>query len=152
MADGIDYSCTERAMSDIQAQNSHLFQFCQDNRLQYDPASKLTAGEIWLQLEQWYLDNGTLSYEETSTGKKKALWVDQARKGDANVRGANQIIARFQNLFPKTKRVTITTGPEKTGWHYSASDLKPLIIQVTQIVLITLPQALLAILIPSECP
>jgi putative DNA primase/helicase len=71
MADGIDYSCTERAMSDIQAQNSHLFQFCQDNRLQYDPASKLTAGEIWLQLEQWYLDNGTLSYEEPAPVRRR---------------------------------------------------------------------------------
>jgi len=113
MADGIDYSCTDGAMEDIQTQNSHLFQFCQDMRLQYDPTGKLTAGEIWLQLEQWYIDNGTLTYEETSTGKKKALWVDQARKGDANVRGANQVIARFQNLFPRTKRITITSGPEK---------------------------------------
>ena len=113
MAHGIDYSCTDGAMSDIQAQNSHLFQFCQDMKLQYTTDGKLTAGEIWLQLEQWYIDNGTLTYEETSTGKKKALWVDQARKGDANVRGANQVIASFQNLFPKTKRITITNGSEK---------------------------------------
>ena len=113
MRDSIDYSCTQRTLEVIQAENSRLFQFCQDRGLGYDPNGKLTAGEIWQHLEQWYLDNGTLTYEETDKGKRKANWVDQAKKGDANVRGANQIIARFQALFPKTKRVTITSGADK---------------------------------------
>jgi len=110
MADGIDYSCTQQALENIQAENSHLFQFCQEVGLGYDPKSTVSAGEIWERLEAWYLDNGTLSYEENDRGKKRSLWVDQARRDDTNVKGANQVIARFQNLFPKTKRVAVGKG------------------------------------------
>ncbi|MFM6053234.1 MAG: DNA primase, partial [Sphaerospermopsis kisseleviana] len=82
MANGIDYDCTKQALHDIQAENSHLFQFIQDTGLNYDPNSYLSATDIWTRWEQWYLDNGTLTYEETSTGKMKAIWADQVRYGD----------------------------------------------------------------------
>lgn len=107
MIEGIDYSCTQKALEDIQAENSHLFQFSQDVGLGYVPNSNLTAGDIWERLEQWYQDNGTLAYEETSTGKQKAIWTEQANPYDRNIKGANQVLGRFQQLFPKCKRVTI---------------------------------------------
>ena len=110
MTEGIDYGCTQKAMEDIQAENSHLFQFCQDTGLGYDPNARATAGEIWERLEQWYQDNGTLTYEESANGKQKAIWVEQAFPGDRNVKGANQIIPRFQQLFPKAKRITVGKG------------------------------------------
>jgi hypothetical protein len=110
MTEGIDYGCTQKAMEDIQAENSHLFQFCQDTGLGYDPQGIQTAGEIWERLEQWYQDNGTLTYEESANGKQKAIWVEQAFPGDRNVKGANQIIPRFQQLFPKAKRITVGKG------------------------------------------
>ncbi|MEW5861440.1 MAG: DUF5906 domain-containing protein [Cyanobacteriota bacterium] len=108
MVEGIDYSCTQKALEDIQAENSHLFQFCQDTGLGYEPSAILTAGEIWERLEQWYQDNGTLAYEETSTGRQKAIWTEQANPSDRNIKGANQVLGRFQQLFPKCKRVTVT--------------------------------------------
>ena len=107
MRDGIDYSCTLKTLENIQAENSHLFQFCQDVGFCYNPNSTLTANEIWTVLEQWYEDNGTLDYEETSSGKSKAIWVDQANKSDKNVKAPNQVIPRFLQLFPKAKKVTI---------------------------------------------
>jgi putative DNA primase/helicase len=107
MVEGIDYSCTQKALEDIQAENSHLFQFSQDTGLGYDQDGILTAGEIWEQLEQWYIDNGTLTYEEANNGKQKAIWAEQALKSDRNVKGANQVLGRFQQLFPKVKRVTV---------------------------------------------
>jgi putative DNA primase/helicase len=107
MEHGIDYSCTEKALEDIQRENSHLFEFCSDLGCCYNPNSTITAGEIWQLLEQWYMDNGTLSYEESGNGKRKALWIDQSRKSDANVKGANQVIARFRVLFPKAKVTTV---------------------------------------------
>ncbi len=110
MCNGIDYKCTQQALEAIQAENSHLFQFCQDVGLSYNPDGILTAGEIWQILEQWYQDNGTLTYEEGSNGKKKSVWFDQSRKSDANVKAANQVIARFQAIFPKVKRVTVGKG------------------------------------------
>jgi putative DNA primase/helicase len=107
MVEGIDYSCTQKALEDIQAENSHLFQFCQDTGLGYNPNDILTAGQIWERLEQWYQDNGTLAYEEGSNGKQKAVWTEQANPTDRNVKGANQVLGRFQQLFPKVKRVTV---------------------------------------------
>jgi phage/plasmid-associated DNA primase len=110
MSEGIDYGCTQKALEDIQAENSHLFQFCQDTGLGYNPNARATAGEIWERLEQWYIDNGTLTYEESANGRHKAMWVEQADRGDRNVKGANQIIPRFQQLFPKAKRVAVGKG------------------------------------------
>jgi putative DNA primase/helicase len=62
---------------------------------------------MWDLLEQWYQDNGTLSYEEGSNGKRKATWNEQPRKSDPNVKAVNQVIARFTVLFPKAKVVTV---------------------------------------------
>jgi phage/plasmid-associated DNA primase len=107
MINGIDYSCTQQALEDIQAENSHLFQFIQDTGLSYDPNSYLSASDIWTRLEQWYLDDGTLTYEETSNGKQKAIWADQVRFGDRNIKAVNQVLARFKQLFPKAKLATI---------------------------------------------
>ncbi|MEJ1934303.1 DUF5906 domain-containing protein, partial [Nostoc sp. NIES-2111] len=107
MRDGIDYNPTEAALAAIQTENCHLFQFCQDVGLDYNPNSILTANEIWTVLEQWYRDNGTLDYEETSNGKFKAIWVDQAKPSDKNIKAPNQVIPRFLQLFPKAKKLAI---------------------------------------------
>lgn len=107
MINGIDYSCTQQALEDIQAENSHLFQFIQDTGLNYDPNGYLSASDIWTRLEQWYLDNGTLTYEEGSNGKQKAVWADQVKMSDRNIKGINQVIARFKQLFPKAKLATV---------------------------------------------
>lgn len=113
MSDGIDYAATEAAMAAIQAENSHLFQFSQDTGLNYSPDAMLTASDIWAQLETWYQENGTLVYETTSNDKVKALWFDQPRRGDHNVKGANQVLARIQQLFPKATRTTIYSATAK---------------------------------------
>ncbi len=112
MSEGIDYGCTEKALEDIQAENSHLFQFCQDVGLGYDAKGTLTATDIWTSLEQWYLDNGTLVYEEGANGKPKAIWAEQSKPSDRNVKAVNQVIARFRAIFPKTKLVTV---PHESG-------------------------------------
>jgi len=113
MADGIDYAATEAAMAAIQAENSHLFQFSQDTGLNYSPNDVLTARDIWTKLEAWYQDNGTLVYETTTNDKVKALWFNQPRRGDHNVKGANQVLARIQQLFPKATRATIYSATAK---------------------------------------
>jgi|GEM_PF-636537 len=120
MANGIDYRCTQEALEDIQAENSHLFRFAQDTGLTYSLNSYLSAAEIWEKLEQWYLENGTLVYEETSNGKKKAIWADQPRMGDYNIKAVNQVLARFKQMFPKTKLgvATHSTGKRNVSVLY----------------------------------
>lgn len=105
MAEGIDYSCTQQALEAIQAENSHLFQFCQQTGLSYDPNSTISAGDIWERLEKWYVDQGALTYEENANGKQKPIWSPFSdRRRDNLVKSANQVFARFQSLFPKAKR------------------------------------------------
>lgn len=107
IAEGIDYSCTQQALEEIQAENSHLFQFCKDTGLGYNATGVVTAFDIWQRLENWYIDNGTLSFEESSTGKVKAIWQEQSKPSDKTVKAINQVIARFKTLFPKAKLVTV---------------------------------------------
>ncbi|MDF5726620.1 MAG: DNA primase [Rhizonema sp. PD38] len=102
MVEGIDYSCTKEALEGIQAENSHLFQFCQETGLIYDPNNTVAASEIWSKLEGWYLDNGILTYDGS-----KALWAEQVRPSDKNIKAAHQVVPRFLQLFPKAKRVMI---------------------------------------------
>jgi putative DNA primase/helicase len=107
MKNGVNYECTNEALEDIQAENSHLFAFMKDSGLGYMPNSCVSATEIWQQLEQWYVENGTLTYEETSSGKLKAIWADQPRFGDKNIKAINQVLARFKQMLPKAKLATV---------------------------------------------
>ncbi|WP_267209706.1 hypothetical protein, partial [Brucella melitensis] len=50
IAEGIDYSCTQQALEEIQAENSHLFQFCKDTGLGYKANGIVTAFDIWQRL------------------------------------------------------------------------------------------------------
>ena len=102
MIEGIDYSCTKEALEGIQAENCHLFQFCQETGLTYDPSSTVAASEIWSKLESWYLDNDILTYDGS-----KALWAEQVRPSDKNIKAAHQVVPRFLQIFPKAKRVMI---------------------------------------------
>ncbi|HEY9799866.1 MAG TPA: hypothetical protein V6D25_05855 [Leptolyngbyaceae cyanobacterium] len=107
ITEGIDYSCTQEALEEIQAENSHLFQFCKDTGLGYKPGGIVTAFDIWQKLENWYIDNGTLSFDESSTGKVKAIWQEQSKPSDKTVRAINQALPRIKALFPKAKLVTV---------------------------------------------
>lgn len=130
MRSGIDFSCTHKALLDIQAENSHLFQFCQQTGLGYDPNGTVGIGELWSRLKAWYIDNGTLTIEVNDKGKEKNIWIDQVRKGDANVKGANQVLARFLELFPKAKRGHL--GNNKMGIQGLAFGISHLAPQISQ--------------------
>jgi len=130
MQQGIDYSCTQKTLENIQRENSHLFQFCQDVGLGYEGSSTVSIGEIWERLRTWYKASGTLTIEANDKGKEKNTWIDQARKGDANVKGANQVLARFLELFPKAKRCHL--GDNKMGIQgvaFGISQFEPFISQ-----------------------
>lgn len=127
---GIDYSCTNQALLDIQAENSHLFQFCQQTGLGYDPNGTVGIGELWERLKGWYIDNGTLTIEINDKGKEKNIWIDQVRRSDANVKGANQILARFLELFPKAKRCHL--GNNKMGIQGLAFEISHLSPEISQ--------------------
>jgi putative DNA primase/helicase len=122
IANGIDYSCTEKAFSEIQAENSHLYRFAQEVGLVYREDSVVSAKQIWQYLEDWYKDDGTLTVETDRFGNEQRVWVDQPKPSDKNVKGPNQVIKRFLEIFPKAKRADLpnnAAGIQGIGFSYS---------------------------------
>lgn len=106
MEEGIDYSCTQKALESIQQQTNHLWAFASEVGLNYSTGGRVYINELWERLKDWYIANGTLEIHKTSDGKEKQEWHDPVSNRDKNVRGANQVHQRFAVLFPKiTKRV-----------------------------------------------
>ena len=102
MKDGIDYSSTLRALEEIQCQSSHLYRFTKETGLIYCPGDRVSVQEIWQKLEDWYLSEGIVEHNNV-TGK--ATWQEPLTRSDKFVKGANQIVTRFSELFPKSKKV-----------------------------------------------
>ncbi|MDS3860158.1 hypothetical protein RIF25_05000 [Thermosynechococcaceae cyanobacterium BACA0444] len=107
VTEGIDYSATDHYLEEIQRESCHLLQFCQDTGLVANPDGKETVKELWERLRAWYIEQGTLIVEPPTTakGKEKLTWVDQPKRSDKNVRGVNQVAARFLEVFPKAKKL-----------------------------------------------
>ncbi|ACC85447.1 DUF5906 domain-containing protein [Nostoc punctiforme] len=99
---GIDYECTTDAFRNLQRENNHLFDFIEDEKLGYVEGGEMSASALWMLLENWYIQNGTLTIDENN----RRTWIDQVRPSDKNVKGINQIIARIAQLFPKAVRAT----------------------------------------------
>lgn len=98
----IDYNCTESAMQEIQEETNHLWAFAREVGLGYQVGGRVYINDLWEQLKQWYLDNGTLVIIDDGK-KQKNDWHDP-RRGDKAVRAANQVYARFRELFPKVRK------------------------------------------------
>jgi putative DNA primase/helicase len=94
---GIDYECTTDAFRNLQRENNHLFDFIEDEKLGYVEGGEMSASALWMLLENWYKQNGTLTIDDNN----RRTWIDQVRPSDKNVKGINQIIARMAQLFPK---------------------------------------------------
>ncbi|MUL39322.1 DUF3854 domain-containing protein [Gloeocapsopsis dulcis] len=111
--EGIDYSCTDQALSDIQRDTNHLWAFCQDVGLDYQPNGQVSVREIWERLSQWYIDNGTALLSRNNKGNEVLQFLcDPPHRGDKNVKGENQVFQRFQGLFPKAKRGKVNSEEE----------------------------------------
>ncbi|MHC5771453.1 MAG: DUF5906 domain-containing protein [Nostoc sp.] len=95
--EGIDYECTTDAFRNLQRENNHLFEFLEDEKLGYVEGAEISASALWMLLENWYKQNGTLTIDEGN----RRTWIDQVRPSDKNVKGINQVIARIAQLFPK---------------------------------------------------
>lgn len=117
---GIDYSCTEEALESIQRETNHLCDFAQAVGLEYRVDGRVYVNDLWQQLRQWYLANGTLVITRSDNGKEKTEWFDQARRGDKNVKGANQVYQRFSELFPKIVKGVESVDRDRRGQSYLA--------------------------------
>lgn len=125
MVEGIDYSCTEEAIKDIQEETNHLWGFVREIGLDYQTGGRIYINDLWELLYKWYINNGTLEIVNEN-GKERKIWHDQVRRGDKNVKAPNQIYQRFSELFPKIKKERDTSNKTlRTGQFYlSGIDIK----------------------------
>ncbi|QFS52843.1 DUF5906 domain-containing protein [Nostoc sphaeroides] len=100
---GIDYECTTDAFRNLQRENNHLFDFIESANIGYAESKEMTAKELWIRLEQYYIETGTLTIDPDNN---RRAWIDQVRLSDKNVKGINQVIARIAQLFPKAVKAT----------------------------------------------
>ena len=114
----INYDCTESALEQIQSETNHLWAFAREAGLGYQVGGRVYINDLWERLKQWYLDNGTLLVSNDGKGKEKYEWHDQPRRGDKNVKAANQICQRFSELFPKVRKERDNSNPERKGQFY----------------------------------
>ena len=118
---GIDYSCTSKALLEIKKETNHLWAFAQDIGLEDHRSGKVYINDLWSKLREWYINNGTLEIVAADNGKEKKIWHDQPRRGDKNVKAPNQIYQRFAELFPKIKKFKnndASEGIERKGKFY----------------------------------
>jgi phage/plasmid-associated DNA primase len=104
LADGIDYSCTDAALEEIQSYNSHLWDFVRSVGLEPDPSGTVAVSDIWASLEAWYQETGILEVSVDNFNKKTKVWAEPARAGDQFVKGANQVYKRLLELFAGLKQ------------------------------------------------
>ncbi|MDJ0509270.1 MAG: DUF5906 domain-containing protein [Crocosphaera sp.] len=124
LKDGIDYSPTEAAFEEIQAQSNHLWDFVQDKGIKYKPDAKLYIKDLWDDLREWYKATGTLEVFDDGYGREKAVWHDQTNPYDKTIKGPNQIYKRFLELFPKIKKMRETQVKSLAGQTYLAGIAK----------------------------
>lgn len=117
---GIDYSPLKASLNILQEESNHLFGFIREYRIVADPQERIYVKDLWECLQAWYMANGTLELEEMSNGNKKPIWHDQSNKYDRNVVASNQVIARFKEIFPKTKAEKETKDKNRKGQSYIA--------------------------------
>ena len=118
MEEGIDYSCTQKALESIQQKTNHLWAFASEVGLGYSKGGRVYINELWEKLKDWYIANGTLEIVKNSKGEEKPEWHDPVSNKDKNIRGANQIYQRFAVLFPKISRQIETQIVNRKGQAY----------------------------------
>lgn len=102
MIEGIDYSCTETALEQIQSSNNHLFDFISEAGWHEDPsAPPIRIGTLYEYLETWYLEEGILK----KGGFDQKTWLDPVKPSDRYIKGANQLFARLKEIFPNIRKV-----------------------------------------------
>jgi putative DNA primase/helicase len=99
MANGIDYSSCDAAIQTAREDSCHLLKWTKEIGLEYGNG-QVRLGDLFNHLKRWYVDNGILDLEESSTGKEKFVWLDEGDRYDPFVKASNRIKPALANLFP----------------------------------------------------
>ncbi|MFM7887953.1 MAG: DUF5906 domain-containing protein, partial [Pseudanabaena sp.] len=117
MESGIDYSSCDAAIQSAREDSCHLLKWAKEIGLEYGKG-RIRLGDLFNNLKQWYVDNGILEIEETSTGKERLLWLDEGDKYDPFVKAPRLMRNAVAKLFPNAK------FSEKTEYGFFATGIQ----------------------------
>ncbi len=103
MDSGIDYSSCDAAIQSAREDSCHLLKWTKEIGLDYGSKGRIRLGDLFNNLKQWYVDNGILDIEESSTGKEKLVWLDDGDKYDPFVKAPRLMRTAISKLFPNAK-------------------------------------------------
>lgn len=87
---------------EAQEESRHLWQFAREVGLESDPAGKVYIGDLYKVLEEWYLENGWLTVDDSGKTSKKS-WEGESVY-DKPVKKSQDLYSRLKELFPKIER------------------------------------------------
>lgn len=99
---GIDYSSCDAAIQSAREDSCHLLKWAKEIGIEYGKG-RIRLGDLFNNLKQWYVDNGILDIEESSTGKEKLIWLDEGDKYDPFVKAPRLMRNAVAKLFPNAK-------------------------------------------------
>lgn len=102
MSEGIDYSSCDAAILAAREDSCHLLKWSKEIGLEYGPG-RIRIGDLFNDLEQWYVDTDVLEIEEKSTGGKKLVWLDEGDKYDPFVKSSRLMRSALAKVFPNAK-------------------------------------------------
>jgi putative DNA primase/helicase len=104
LAEGIDYRSGEAALRGAQEKSNHLWQFMRDRGYEAGKGDRLYAKDVWNDLQDWYIETGTLEIEyDRGDGKEKRIWNELPGR-DTPVKAINQLYARLSELIPNLEK------------------------------------------------
>jgi putative DNA primase/helicase len=103
LKEGIDYNSTNAALRAAQEKSNHLWQFMRDRGYEAGQGERVYAKDAWSDLQDWYIDTGTLELEYDRDGKEKRVWNELPGR-DTPVKAINQLFARLSELVPNLEK------------------------------------------------
>jgi phage/plasmid-associated DNA primase len=103
LKEGIDYNSTNTALRAAQEKSNHLWQFMRDRGYEAGKGERVYAKDAWSDLQDWYIETGTLELEYDRDGKEKRVWNELPGR-DTPVKAINQLFARLSELVPNLEK------------------------------------------------
>jgi putative DNA primase/helicase len=103
LKEGIDYSSSHATLREAQEKSNHLWQFMRDRGYETGKGERIYAKDAWSDLQDWYIETGTLEIEYDRDGKERRVWNELPGR-DTPVKAINQLFARFSELVPNLEK------------------------------------------------
>jgi hypothetical protein len=102
MLEGIDYSSCDAAILAAREDSCHLLKWSKEIGLEYGDG-RIRIGDLFNDLEQWYVDTDVLEIEDKPMGGKKLVWIDEGDKYDPFVKSSRLMRSALAKVFPNAK-------------------------------------------------